>query len=58
MDTSDEFYTEIAYALQGCQLIEEQLKLYISEALEFVKKMPGRAHAVQDDWAGLCRCAA
>lgn len=34
----DEFYLKIAHALSGCQLIEEQLKLYITEALELVSK--------------------
>jgi hypothetical protein len=34
----DEFYLKIAKALSGCQLIEQKLKLYITEALELVSK--------------------
>jgi hypothetical protein len=41
MDADEEFYRETAYALQGCQLVEEQLKLYIAEALDFVRKCLG-----------------
>lgn len=33
-----EFYLRIADALSGCQLVEQELKLYISEALELVQK--------------------
>jgi len=34
----DEFYLKIAQAFSGCQLIEEKLKLYITEALELASK--------------------
>jgi hypothetical protein len=34
----DDFYLKIAHALSGCQLIEQELKLYITQALELVKK--------------------
>lgn len=34
----DDFYLEIARALTGCQLVEQQLKLYISESLDLAKK--------------------
>lgn len=34
----DQFYVKVAHALSGCQLVEQQLKLYISEALELAKK--------------------
>jgi hypothetical protein len=34
----DEFYLKVAYALSGCQLVEQELKLYITEALQLVKK--------------------
>lgn len=34
----DQFYVKVAQALSGCQLVEQQLKLYISEALELAKK--------------------
>ena len=37
----DQFYVEVAQALSGCQLVEQQLKLYISEALELVNKCIG-----------------
>ena len=29
---------KVAYALQGCQLVEEALKLYIAEALELTQQ--------------------
>lgn len=38
----DEFYLQVAYALSGCQLVEQELKLYISESLEYVKKCVGK----------------
>ena len=37
----DEFYLKVAHALSGCQLVEQQLKLYITEALELAKKCIG-----------------
>jgi hypothetical protein len=37
MDESS-FYLKVAHALSGCQLVEQELKLYITEALELVKK--------------------
>jgi hypothetical protein len=37
----DAFYLKVAHALSGCQLVEQQLKLYISEALELAKKCIG-----------------
>ncbi len=37
MDT-DEFYLRVAHALSGCQLVEQELKLYVSEALALVQK--------------------
>lgn len=40
MDEKD-FYLKVAYALSGCQLVEQQLKLYITEALELAKKCIG-----------------
>ena len=39
--TDDNFYLKIAHALTGCQLVEQQLKLYISQALELAKKYIG-----------------
>ena len=32
------FYLRAAHALSGCQLVEQQLKLYITEALDLVRK--------------------
>ncbi|OAI44019.1 hypothetical protein AYO43_09625 [Nitrospira sp. SCGC AG-212-E16] len=37
----NDFYLKVAHALSGCQLVEEHLKLYITEALELVKKCVG-----------------
>jgi hypothetical protein len=37
----DDFYLKVAHALSGCQLVEEELKLYITEALELAKKCIG-----------------
>ena len=37
----DDFYLKVAHALSGCQLVEQQLKLYITEALELTKKCIG-----------------
>ncbi len=34
----DDFYLKVAYALSGCQLVEQELKLYITEALELATK--------------------
>lgn len=35
---SDAFYLRVAHALSGCQLVEQELKLYVSEALDLVRK--------------------
>lgn len=37
----DDFYLRVARALSGCQLVEQQLKLYITEALELAKLCVG-----------------
>lgn len=37
----DDFYLKVAHALSGCQLVEQQLKLYITEALDLAKKCIG-----------------
>lgn len=34
----DDFYLRIAHALSSCQLVEQELKLYIAEALDLVQK--------------------
>lgn len=38
----DDFFLKVAQALSGCQLVEQQLKLYISEALELAAKCIGK----------------
>ncbi len=37
----DEFYLKVAHALSGCQLVEQELKLYITEALALAKECIG-----------------
>lgn len=39
--SENDFYLKVAFALSGCQLIEQELKLYISEALELSKRCIG-----------------
>lgn len=39
--TKDEFYLKVAHALSGCQLVEQELKLYITEAFDLVRKCVG-----------------
>jgi hypothetical protein len=34
----DEFFLRVAHALSGCQLVEQELKLYITEVLDLVRK--------------------
>ena len=41
----DEFFLHVARALSGCQLVEQELKLYITEALELAKKCIARRMA-------------
>lgn len=36
--SGDGFYLKVAHALSGCQLVEQELKLYITEALDLVRK--------------------
>lgn len=36
--SEDGFYLKVAHALSGCQLVEQELKLYITEALELARK--------------------
>lgn len=38
---SRDFYEKIALSLAGCQLVEQELKLYITEALLLAKKCVG-----------------
>ena len=40
--TDDEFFVNVAHALAGCQLVEQELKLYITEALALAKKCIGQ----------------
>jgi hypothetical protein len=42
MNEDDDFYLQVAYTLSGCQLVEQELKLYISVALEYVQKCVGK----------------
>lgn len=42
MSEGEDFYLQVAYALSGCQLVEQELKLYISQALEYVRKCVGK----------------
>lgn len=39
MITRDKFYLDVAHALSGCQLVEQELKLYIAEALELANRL-------------------
>jgi len=39
--TKDEFYLNVAHALSGCQLVEQELKLYITEALALANECIG-----------------
>lgn len=41
MNVEDEFYLEVANALSGCQMVEQSLKHYISEAFELAHKCIG-----------------
>jgi hypothetical protein len=42
MSDGDDFYLQVAFALSGCQLVEEELKLYIAQSLELVRRCVGR----------------
>ncbi len=42
MSDGKDFYLQVAFALSGCQLVEQQLKLYISEALTLAQKCIGK----------------
>ena len=37
----EDFYLKVAHALSSCQLVEQELKLYITEALALAKKCIG-----------------
>lgn len=37
----NDFYLKFAHALSGCQVVEQQLKLYITEALELARECVG-----------------
>ena len=39
--SKEEFYLKVAQALSGCQLVEQELKLYITEALQLAKACIG-----------------
>lgn len=36
------FYQKVGHSLAGCQMVEQELKLYIAEALELAKKCVGQ----------------
>ncbi len=38
---SQDFYLQIAYALSGCQLVEQALKLYLTDAFALAQKCIG-----------------
>lgn len=38
----DNFYLKVAYALSACQLVEQELKLYVTEAFELAQKCIGK----------------
>ena len=40
--TEDEFFVSVAHALAGCQRVEQELKLYITQALELTKTCVGQ----------------
>ena len=42
----DDFYLEVAHALSGCQLVEQELKLYITEAFDLVRKCVGNKRLI------------
>jgi hypothetical protein len=49
-----DFYLRVAHALSGCQLVEQELKLYITEALDLAKKCIGDKmsfHMTGEDYA-------
>lgn len=59
-DDDNTFYLHVALALSGCQLVEQGLKLYITEALELVTKrldgqLPFSMHGSNYDDASLER---
>lgn len=39
---AEEFYLQVAYALSGCQLVEQELKLYIAQAYQYIRKQVGK----------------
>lgn len=41
MNDGDDFYLQVAFALSGCQLVEQELKLFVAQALELAKKCIG-----------------
>lgn len=42
MNTDQAFYLRVSEALAGCQLVEQQLKLYISLALDLIRRRVGK----------------
>jgi hypothetical protein len=44
-DHGESFYVAVAHALTGCQLVEQELKLYITQALDLARKCVGKRMA-------------
>ena len=42
VNTDQAFYLRVSEALAGCQLVEQQLKLYISLALDLIQRRVGK----------------
>jgi hypothetical protein len=42
LNTDQAFYLRVSEALAGCQLVEQQLKLYISLALDLIRRRVGK----------------
>jgi hypothetical protein len=45
MNDGDDFYLQVAFALSGCQLVEQELKLYVTRAFALAKKCIGHRMA-------------
>ncbi|MGH7184070.1 MAG: hypothetical protein ACREJN_19130, partial [Nitrospiraceae bacterium] len=47
----DDFFLKVAYALSGCQLVEQALKLYIAEALKLLAQT-AHGHKIPSKMSG------
>lgn len=50
MNDGEDFYLQVAFALSGCQLVEQELKLYVTQALALAKKCIG--HRMEFNMSG------